>query len=54
MDKPAKKKTNIFADVEIHRQMRIRAAEQGTTLTAVWEAAARAYLDKPKPDTCRR
>lgn len=47
MDKPTKKKTNIIADVELHRAMRIRAAEQGITLTAAWEQAARVYLDKP-------
>lgn len=34
-------------DRELHRQMKIRAAEMGTTLREAYETATRAYLEAP-------
>lgn len=44
MDKPARKKTNIIMDADLLRRMKVRAAENDTTLTEVFEQAAREYL----------
>lgn len=39
-------KTTIRMDLELHRQLKILAAEYSTTVTAIIDAALREYLAK--------
>jgi hypothetical protein len=54
MEKPmTKRRTNLFIDGELWRRLRVRAAEESTTATALLSQAVAEFLER-KPSTAKR
>jgi predicted HicB family RNase H-like nuclease len=49
--KPADQKSfQLFLPLDLHHRLKVRAAEEGTTITALIVEAIRKALDAPRPD----